>query len=152
MITNNKLDKSFGPVGTIAGITIFIVGLALVFFSLAGLFLIILGAFVGFSSTSTILDFDTKRIKFSNNLFGFLRYGHWIDISSDMKIGIEKSNRTWRAYSRGSRTIDISDKDFRIILYNAANKPILPIMKVVNAESAKIQADKLCGQLGLGLL
>lgn len=152
MVIENKLDKSFGPVGTIAGITILIVGLAVVYYSLAGLFFIIFGAFVGFSSTSTFVDFDIKRVKFSNNLFGFLIYGNWLDVSSDMKIGIEKSNRTWRAYSRGNRTIDISNKDFRVILYDASNRPIMPIMVDNTLESAKLEADKLCTLLGLGLI
>jgi len=152
MTTNNKLDKSFGPIGTVAGITIFIVGIILVFFSLSGLFLILLGAFVGFSSTSTFIDFDKKRIKFSNNLFGIIRAGKWLDIATDMKIEIKKSNKTWRAYSQGSRTLDISNQDFRIILYDSANKQIMPVMKTKTLDSAKIEIEKLSNQLGLGII
>lgn len=152
MIINNKLDKSFGPIGTVAGITIFVVGIILVFFSLSGLFLIFFGAFVGFSSTSTLIDFDKKRIKFSNNLFGIFRTGKWLDISTDMKIGIKKSNKTWRTYSQGSRTLDISNQDFRIILYDSANKEIMPVMKTNTFDSAKIEIEKLSKQLGLGLI
>lgn len=152
MTTNNKLDKSFGPIGTVAGITIFAAGIILVFFSLSGLFLILLGAFVGFSSTGTLIDFDKKRIKFSNNLFGMFSVGKWIDISTDMKIGIKKSNKTWRTYSQGSRTLDISNQDFRIILYDSANKQIMPVMKTKTLDSAKIEIEKLSSQIGLGII
>ncbi|NOU19481.1 MAG: hypothetical protein HOO91_18150 [Bacteroidales bacterium] len=152
MTTNNKLDKSFGPIGMVAGITIFVTGIILVFFSLSGLFLIILGAFVGFSSTSTLIDFDKKRIKFSNNLFGIISVGKWLEISTDMKIGIKKSNKTWRTYSQGSRSLDISNQDFRIILYDSANKQIMPVKKSETLDSAKIEIEKLSKQLGLGII
>ncbi len=152
MLTINKLDKSFGPIGTLAGIKLLIVGIVLTIFSLYGLILIFLGAFVGLSSTSTLIDYDKKRVKFSNNLFGIFRIGQWLDITTNMKIGIKKSNKTWRTYSRGNRTLDTTDHDFRIILYDSANKSIMPLMKTKTLDSAKIEIKKLRNQLGLGLL
>src|ERR1035437_8824113 len=95
MITNNKLDKSFGPVGTTAGIVIFVVGVLTIFSSFYGAILIVLGAFVGFTSTSTFIDFELKRIKFSNNIFGFITIGKWIPVMLSMKTGIEESNIPW---------------------------------------------------------
>jgi hypothetical protein len=152
MTTNNKLDKSFGPVGTLAGVKILIVGVILTIFSLYGLILIFLGAFVGLSSTSTLIDYDKKRIKFSNNLFGIFRIGKWIAVTTNMKIGIKKSDKTWRTYSRGNRTLDTPDHGFRIILYDSTNKQIMPVMKTETLDSAKIEIEKLSNQLGLGLL
>ncbi len=149
MIKENKLDKSFGPVGTIAGITIFIVGVALIFLSLSGLFLIIIGAFVGFSSTSTLIDFDNKRVRFCNNLFGAIKVGKWLPVEPNMNIDIRQSNRTWRAYSRGSRSVDISEKNFMIILFDINGKQIIPLMKTISLESAKDELDKLSKQLSL---
>ena len=149
MRTNNKLDKAFGPIGTIAGITIFIVGLYLTYSSLSGLFLIILGAFVGFTSTSTIIDFDKKRVRFSNNLFGIIPTGHCINIESSMIIEIKKSNKTWRAYSRGSRSIDITSNDFRLVLFDRNQKQIMPLMKAHSLDSAKTELESLAAQLGL---
>lgn len=149
MILNNKLDKTFGPIGTIAGVTLFIVGLILVFASLSGLFLILIGAFVGFTSTSTQIDIENKRVRFSNNLFGILPSGRWINLESSMTIGLRQSNQTWRAYSRGSRSIDITDKGFRLILFDSYNKPIMPLMKIVSLECAEKELDLLANQLGL---
>lgn len=149
MITNNKLDKSFGPIGTIAGITLFFVGLILTYFSLSGLFLILIGVFVGFTSTSSMIDFDKKRVRFSNNLFGFLRIGKWIKIESNMKIGINQSNRVWRAYSRGSQSIDLKNSDFRLLLFDENNKQILPLMKVNTIDLAKKELESLAIRLEL---
>ena len=149
MITNNKLDKSFGPVGTTAGIVIFVVGIITTFSSFYGLILIVLGAFVGFTSTSTFIDFEYKKVKFSNNIFGFISTGKWILIASSMKIGIEESNVTWSAFSQGNRNLDIEQKDFRIVLFDSDNRDILTLMKTDSMESAKIKLEKLCNQLEL---
>jgi len=152
MIENYKLDKSFGPVGTSAGVLLFIAGIAICYISFLGLIFILIGAFIGFSSTSTIIDFDQKQIKFSNNLFGFLKVGKWIPINPYMKIGIKKSKKVWRAYSRGNRTLDITDSDYRIILYNSENKEIMPIKKTISLDSAKVELDKLSNRLGLNVI
>jgi len=152
MITNNSLDKSFGPVGNAAGVFMFIAGLALIYFSLFGLILILFGAFVGFTSSSTLIDYDKKRVKFSNNLFGIIETGKWINIEPNMKIGIKKSNRTWRTYSRSNRTLDIVSKDFRLILFDSNGKQIMPIKKMDSFDSAKLELETLANQLGLVLV
>jgi hypothetical protein len=149
MITNNKLDKWFGPVGSTAGIVIFVVGIITIFSSLYGLILIVLGAFVGFTSTSTFIDFEKKRIKFSNNIFGIISTGKWIPVEKTMKIGIEESNVTWSAFSRGNRRLDIEQKDFRIVLYDSDNRELLTLMKTISKESAEVEKEKLCNKLDL---
>ena len=149
MKTNNKLDKAFGPVGTTAGIVLFVVGIITIFTSLFGLILIVLGAFVGFTSTSTIIDFDLKRIKFSNNIFGIIPIGKWIPIDKDMKIGIQESDITWRTYSKGNRALDIVDHDFRIVLFDADDQEIMQIKKTKSQESSESEVDDLCIQLGI---
>lgn len=152
MITINKLDKSFGPVGTIAGITTLIAGIALIFYSLSGFVLIVLGAFVGLTYTSTSIDYSNRRVKFSNNLFGVIGIGRWVNIESEMKIGIKRSNKTWRTYSRGNRTLDVSSQDFRIILYNSNIKELMPIKKTDSLDSANMQIEKFSTLLGLGVI
>lgn len=151
MISVNKLDKSFGPVGSTSGIFLFIAGLALVYFNLSGLFLILLGAFVGFTSTCTIVDSNNKRIKFATNLFGVFKFGKWIDLEPEMTLGIKKSNKDWRTYSQGNRTLDISNSDYRIVLYNKSNHEIIPIKKVMSIELANAELEKLSALLGLSI-
>ena len=126
MITNNRLDKSFGPVGTYAGIIVFFAGIIISFSSFSALILVFIGAFVGFSSTSALIDYDKKRVKFSNNLFGILKIGHWINIEQDM-----------------------TDQDYRIVLFDSNNKEIMPIKKVNTLDSAKVELDKSANQLGI---
>ena len=149
MIINNKLDKSFGPTGTSAGIFLFVVGFVIIYFSFFGLILVLIGAFVGFTSTSTLVDFDKKRFRFSNNLFGFIPTGQWIYIKPGMKIGIHKSNKVWRSYSRSNRALDIPDNDYRLILYDSNGKELMPIKKFKKPDSAKSELEKMCKQFGL---
>ncbi len=149
MIKNYRLDKSFGPVGAVAGVTIFFTGLILTYFSLVGPIFILFGAFVGFTSTSTLIDYDRKRLKYSNNLFGFIQIGQWINLESNMTIEIKKSNKAWRTYSRGSRSVDIVNKDYRLILIDSNNKQIMPLMKTPSLDSAKAEFESLANLLGL---
>jgi hypothetical protein len=151
MVENNKFEKSFGPVGTSAGVILFVAGIISVFFHLSGLILIFIGAFVGFSSTSTLIDYEKKRVKFSNNLFGIIRIGQWLKIEPSMKIGIKESNLTWSAYSQGNRPLDIEQHDYRIILFDSGNKEIMQIKKAKSIESAKIELETIGNKLGLSL-
>jgi len=149
LTTKNKLDKTFGPSGSSAGIFIFVVGLIATYFAFTGLILIVLGGFVGFSSTSTWIDFDKKRVKFCNTIFGIMSLGQWIDIQKDMKIGIKKSNTVWRTYSRSNQSIDIQNNDYRLILYNSDNKVITALMKTDNLNTAQYNLEKLCLEFGI---
>jgi hypothetical protein len=149
MTTTYKLDKSFGPAGSFAGIVVFCAGLILCWFHLSGVILVLIGAFVGFTYTSTSIDVDKKRIKFSNNLFGIISTGKWITIKPSMSIGLRKSNQIFRAYSMGNRALDATVSDFRIVLYDAAHKEILTIKKEKSFDVAKAELEAIWNILGL---
>lgn len=152
MIQKNKLDKSFGPSGSFAGYIIFIAGLITTYSNLAGLILVVIGAFVGFSSTVTLIDLAKKKIKFSNNLFGFILTGNWIDIEPTMKVGIKESNISWTTFSRSNRSIDTVKKDFRIALCDSDENEIMEIHKNDSFEEAMVQLDIISRQLGLRMI
>ena len=147
-----RLDKSFGPVGSSAGTFVFIAGIISTWFSLAGLAMVLLGAFVGFSTSRTTVDFNKKRIRFSNDLFGFVKTGKWIIIEPGMALGIRHEDRAWRAYSRSNRPLDIETSDLRIFLFDSSGKIILPVMKTDSPETAETELVKLGNQLNLNLV
>lgn len=149
MNTQNKLDKSFGPVGSSAGIFMAIVGIIASYTTLFGLIFVVVGCFLGFTSTCTIIDFEKKRIKFSENLFGIIKTGKWIQIDDRMKIGIKNSNLVWRAFSQGNRSVDIGADDFRLILYDAENNEIMPVKKTGSLGLAIAEQELLCEKLNL---
>ena len=149
MTTNNRIEKSFGPVGTSAGVFMFIAGLILTCFYFSGLILVLIGAFVGFTSSSTLIDYGNKRVKFSNNLFGIIQTGKWIPIEPSMKIGIKESIQTYRTYSQGNRPLDITNKDFRLILFDSDKREMMPIKKTDSLVAAKMELGIECNRLGL---
>ncbi len=151
MIIKNKLDKAFGPVGSSTGMFMFVGGIVATYYSLIGIILIILGAFVWFTSTSTLLDTDNRKLKFLNNIFGIIPTGKWIDIKSGMKLGLKKSHTGYRTYSRSNRTLDIHINDIRIVLFNDRKKQIMQIAKFNSLDSAKIKLEEYRKLLNLNI-
>ncbi|HOP05533.1 MAG TPA: hypothetical protein PLE67_13760 [Tenuifilaceae bacterium] len=149
MIEKNSHGKAFGPTFSVSGLFLALIGIIASFYSLNGIIFILLGIFLAFTSTSTIIDFEKKRIKFLNNLFGFISVGNWIDIKPDMKIDFKKSNITWRTYSMSNRTLDLKDKNFSIILYDSKKHPIVTIKKVSSLEDAKAEVERITKLLEL---
>jgi len=149
MKTTNKLDRTFGPFGTSTGLFMTLGGIVMLYFSLSGIFVILIGTFVGLTSTSTIIDWDNRKIKYSNNFFGIFKTGPWINIESGMKLGIKRSNKGWNAYSRSNIPLSLSFSDFRIILYDSKNKQIMPVMKTKTLDAARVELEILNEKLDL---
>ncbi len=152
MIKSYKLDKIFGPVSTSSGIFLIISGLIATYFSFIGLVLILIGFFLGFSNTGTTINIEKKRIRFNNNIFGVIPIGKWVKIQDDMKIGIVKSNKKWRTYSRSNRIIDTQISDYRIFLFDSEGKKIMPICKSNNLDVLKNDLMNFNKELNISLL
>jgi len=144
-----KLGKTFGPVGSVAGIILFVSGLILVWFSLSAIIKIFLGSFLGFTFSSTEIDFEQKKVRHSDVLFGVIKTGKWVDIKPEMKIGILKSRKTWRTYSRGNRELETPVEDHRLVLFNGAGKMQIPLKKFDSTEEARIEQDEWCRRLNI---
>ena len=149
MKTTNKLDKTFGPVASVAGIVLFASGLILVWFSLSALINILLGAFLGFTFSCTEIDFGQKKVKHFDVLFGVIKTGKWVDIKPEMKIGILKSRKTWRTFSRGNRELESPMEDHRLVLFTGAGKNRIPLKKFGSTEEARIEQDEWCRRLDI---
>jgi len=152
MIIRNKLDKPFGPFGTSTGYFLLAGGIIASWYSLSGLILAFLGAFIAFTTTSTFIDADRKRIKFSNDFFGFFHSGKWIDVGPGMKLGLKKAHRGYRAYTRANQPTDMHFKDFRIYLFDSNKRQMGTVNKFSSIESAKNELVKLGSDLNLEIL
>ena len=113
------------------------------------IFCLLFGAFIGLTTTCTQID-DVKSIKYFTKLFGIIPIEEkWVYLTSDMKLGLKKSTKKWRAYGGTTNSILISSSDLRIILYNGKNREIVPVKKVKFAENeleklSKILNLKMC--------
>lgn len=142
-----KFDKSFGPVASFSGILIFIAGLIATYFALTGLILVSLGAFIGFTNSSTTVDSKNKKVRFSNNIFGIIKTGKWIDVDNDMQVGIKRDNKVYRTYSRSNRTLDLKVHNTIIYLFDNKGNSILPIMKIQKNKNPHDEMDKISREL-----
>ena len=149
MVTTYKFSNMFGPAGTTAGYLILTVGVAYAFFYPLAILLAILGAFVAFTHANTYIDSARKKVRFANMLFGIIPYGRWVDVTPNMHIGIKKSHRMYTTYSRSNRQLDIERVEFRIILYNEYNTPIVPLAKFSTQELAQAEMLTIASNLGI---
>ena len=136
--------------GSSAGIVLFFFGLIAAANSLWAILLILFGAFLGFTSERTIIDFELRKLNHSTHLFGFMRTGSWMDVEPSMKLRIRKSKKNWRSFSWGNRTFDFQQENIRIVLCDSHGKQILPINDTISPEQAELEIKKLSGLLDIG--
>lgn len=144
-----RFDKIFGPVGTSTGIPLILGGLFIAWFSLYGLLLSLIGAFVAFTDSSTTIDTKRKMIYYSNNIFGILKFGKWIELKPEMSIVIRQNNHIYRAYSRSNRTLDIKTHNYQLILCDDNRKMLFPLKNSNSITEAGTHAKELAHKLGI---
>jgi hypothetical protein len=149
MKVNYKIDQPFGPVAASAGVFIFIAGIAVTYFSLAGIIFIIAGAFVGFTYSSTSIDLDGKKIKYDDVYFGLIKTGKWTKIEDNMLLGVKQNHLSWRAHSRSNRPLLIKENNYYIVLLNSNQTEIAPIYKATNSDKVRQELESLSLKLGL---
>ncbi|MDD4148458.1 MAG: hypothetical protein PHE33_00350 [Bacteroidales bacterium] len=149
MVINNKLDKTFGPIGSFAGVVILLLGIYSCFYSWIGVTTVIVGCFLAFTNTSTQIDFANKRTKFTNNLFGIFKVGYWTEIKPEMRLEVTKTTRSKLAFSQVDDSQTQSVKDFRIMLLNEKNIPIMALKKFDKIDDAKVELIQFAEKLNI---
>lgn len=149
MIIRNKIDRTFGPFGSSTGFFMLLGGIIAALFSIYAIIIAVIGAFAAFTSTSTVIDTDARKLRHSDNLFGIFPVGKWIDIRPGMKLGLIKGHRGFVGYIRGNQPVNIHENDIRITLIDENRKPLLPVRKFKTYESASKELDNLRLLLGL---
>jgi hypothetical protein len=148
----NRFDKTFGPVGSSAGYFLLVAGIVLSYFSATTLFVAVLGAFLAFTNTLTIIDYSNKRVRFCSNICGFLKFGNWLDIQSNMKLKIVSNHLLFRSYSSSNRTLDIKTHRYQVVLCQETKGRIMPLQYTNSLEEAKKAIDCLAHQLQLEII
>lgn len=143
-----KFEKSCGPVASISGVLIFIVGVFYASFSILGLVFLILGAFLAFTYSSTEIDIKENRFRSSENIFGFIKIGKWHNIDKKMKIGILFSNKNYKTYSKGNRVLNTYISTKKIYLYRE-DKLIAPLKNISKNQNVKKELYDMSEFLGL---
>ncbi|GEM_PF-639189 len=148
----NRLGKLLGPVGSIAGYFIALVGIIQLFSSFLAIVLIIIGLFIGFTSFAAQVDFGNKRFRNALLLFGIIPVGKWQSIDSSMGLSVNRLNRAWRTYSSSNRSFDIADSDYRIVIVDKQVNPLADIQRVQSLEKANETLVYYSEKLGLPIV
>lgn len=149
MVLHYRLDKTFGPFGSSTGLFLFIGGIIATWFSAFGLILAFIGAFASFTTTGTTIDTEKRKIRYSDNLFGIIPVGKWVDIKPDMSLGLKKFHRGFVGYIRGTQPAEIHENDIRIVIYDAGHRQIMQVKKVDSVEKSGNDLLELTNLLGL---
>ena len=147
----NRFEKSFGPAGFNAGIALFASGLVLIFFSLSGVVVLLIGAFIGFTAQASLIDYKSKRVKYGTFFFGIIPSGSWLNVEPEIKLEIKKYKASYHAYSLSNRVLHTSENDYRIVLCDNTGKEIIPLKRYPNKELAEKEIVSLAKRLGTGL-
>lgn len=147
-----KFEKAFGPVASFSGYVILIMGLIATCLSVYGLILVFFGAFIGLTNSCTTIDFANRKVKFTNNIFGIIKIGKWLDVTENMRIGLKKSNKIYRTYSRSNRVLDIATKQIKIYLFDLQSHPIIPLKNTDTVNNTGIELEDLSKKLGVTIM
>ena len=107
------------------------------------LFFIIPGAFITFTYTGTIIDPDNKKVRPYTSLFGLIRTGKWIEVSSFSGFKIMKSNRRYTSYSRANVQLDMNISDIKLVLVNKNGTRKVILNRYKNFEDARKDREEL---------
>ncbi len=151
MIIENKLDKSFGSTGSFAGYILVLAGIVTIRTRI-GFLLIIIGGLLGFSHSGVQIDTDKRKIRFFNNLFGFIKIGAWTKLEKFSSITISEHKRKERAFSRGNRVLDIEHRDFRVFLISQKKQERIAVKKCKSQQEAIQSANELGLQLSMPVM
>ena len=146
-LQNNNYGKFFGPVQIYMGYVFILIGIFCSIYSLTILLFTIPGAFMAFTSTGTIIDFENNRIRPYTSLFGFIRTGKWLEVSLFSGFKIMKSNRRFTSYSRANIRLDMNISDISLMLINKNGKRKVLLARYNNFEDARRDMDDLKSSL-----
>jgi hypothetical protein len=149
MATRNNLDRTFGPFGSSLGFFLMIGGAIAAWFSLSGIILVVIGAFAAFTTTTCRIDPVNKKIKYSDDLFGFIQTGKWIEIVPGMSLGVRKFHRGFVTYINANQPMAIHERDLRIVLFVPGVKKPVQLKKIENTESINSEIKELSNLLAI---
>ena len=152
MLLTYVTDKSFGPSGGFAGYFLMGVGVFTIFLSISGAVLLLLGSFMAFSASGCSVDVDHFRIRFTNNLWGFIKVGKWQYVHRKMQLGLSHARMAYQVHSLSNRTISVTDPDWRVNIYDGEkSRKGKTICKFKNRDDAEEALARLSELLDLSI-
>ncbi len=147
MKIENSIERTFGPSVIFAGYVLTVAGILALTQSLAGIFLIIAGAFIAFSVSGTVIEKEKDRLKYYTKIFGIFKQGRWENLSDYHELTITKNRKVRTVHSLSDRTMEIKETGYYIYLVKANHQRAVPVKRCKTLEEARIEIRKLSEDL-----
>ncbi|HAN77493.1 MAG TPA: hypothetical protein DCQ31_06805 [Bacteroidales bacterium] len=145
-----RLDYFFGPSGKFAGIILVLVGV-ITLIQYVGIIFILFGLLL-LTYSGTEIDIEKRTFRHYNKLFGFYKTGKIHNLNSIHGIKVTQSKTGFVANSRGGRSFNFTQTDFRILLIGYSKTQRVPVAKFKTKEEAIEAAKNLSLQINLPML
>ncbi len=142
-IRNYDHGKFFGPAQIFAGYTLIAVGLLFLVSSPFVVLCVVPGTFMALTRTGTIIDFENSRIKSFTRYCGFISSGSWTPMDRFSRFVIQRSSRSYIAYSRGSVSSESKISDVTLSLTDPSGRSKVLIGRFKSFEVAQKEKEFL---------
>jgi hypothetical protein len=150
MIIRNNINLFFTKAGLIAGILFIITGIWIsVLYTIKGVLVILIGAFLGFSTETTLIDSVKKKIVHATMWVGLINLDGWIDIKTGMSLRIQKPEYSYLLSGKKRRRIEKGDDFYYMLLFDEKDEFILPIKKYKLKQDAENDLQRMKDLMGL---
>ena len=143
MTTHYKLGKIFGPSMVFAGYILLVFGVLTIYFSLTSIGLALLGGFIAFTTSGTIVYAEQKLYKIYLRLFGFITVGKQKGFNKGDQIEVKKFKGSQVTYSRSNRQMKVEAIDYRIYLINSGSMKKVLVARFDNEDEAQEESKNL---------
>ncbi len=150
-IISNRIDQTFGYVGSFSGGVLLLVGL-LSINSWAGIVLILVGSLFTFSYSGTRINTDTKMYKQYTKIFGLFMVGDWESIELFTSITVLKNDSVSTVSSQSNRQVSSKANNYMVIMIDDELRYRIPLCKSKTEEGAYEEAAKLSQKLGFPMI
>ncbi len=150
-IISNRIDQTFGAVGTFTGGILLLVGI-LTINSWAGVVLVLVGSLFTFSYTGTRINTDTNMLKQYTKLFGLFMVGDWESMNPYTSITVLKNNSSSTISSQSNRRISSKPNNYLVYMLSDDLRLRIPILKIKTKDGALQEARILSEKLVLPLI
>jgi hypothetical protein len=150
MTIRNNINLLFGLPGKIGGFIFILSGIWICFcYNLNGILILLPGAFIAFSTESTLIDTEKRKIVHTSMWFGIFETGNWIDIKPVMKLQIRKPDYRYLPSGKKRRMTEAGDNFYYILLCDENDEFILPVKKYKLKQNAEEELQGMKKLLGL---
>ena len=125
-----------GPSLVFSGYIFIVFGIFSLYFTWAGIGIIMIGAILAFSYSASDIDFKRRRYRSLQILAGVIPMGQWMDIEARDKVITKYLKASYTSYSRGNRISVLPVTGWQVVLIRDADGKQVVLAQFATREEA----------------